>query len=113
MTRGDSITTRQAIQSFPTGALAEGSDLAIGSVHKTLTGLGQTSVLSVGSRRIDTERLKLCFELRSSRASRRCSCREVAHGTPWRIRDNGFTVDQGTFTTRRPSMPLKSAGLHV
>src|SRR4051795_5061463 len=42
---------------LPAGALERGSDLAIGSVHKSLAGLGQTSVLSVGSDRIDTERL--------------------------------------------------------
>jgi arginine/lysine/ornithine decarboxylase len=52
--------------SLPEGALAQGSDLAIGSVHKTLTGLSQTSVLSVGSDRIDVDRLKLCFELEES-----------------------------------------------
>ena len=51
---------------LPTGALQEGSDLAIGSVHKTLSGLSQTSVLSVGSDRIDRERLQLCFELEES-----------------------------------------------
>jgi arginine decarboxylase len=51
---------------LPDGALSQGSDLAIGSAHKTLTALGQTSVLSVGSDRIDTERLQLCFELEES-----------------------------------------------
>jgi arginine decarboxylase len=51
---------------LPEGALAQGSDLAIGSVHKTLTGMGQTSVLSVGSDRVDSERLQLCFELEES-----------------------------------------------
>src|SRR4051795_10089316 len=51
---------------LPAGALSQGADLAIGSVHKTLSGLGQTSVLSVGSDRIDTERLQLCFELEES-----------------------------------------------
>src|SRR5207302_5334311 len=51
---------------LPEGALAQGSDLAIGSVHKSLTGLSQTSVLSVGSDRIDVDRLKLCFELEES-----------------------------------------------
>src|SRR4051812_13868583 len=51
---------------LPEGSLAQGSDLAIGSVHKTLTGLCQASVLSVGSDRIDTERLQLCFELEES-----------------------------------------------
>src|SRR3954471_23339661 len=51
---------------LPEGALAQGADLAIGSVHKTLSGLSQTSVLSVGSDRIDMERLQLCFELEES-----------------------------------------------
>jgi arginine decarboxylase len=51
---------------LPRGALSQGSDLAIGSVHKTLSGLSQTSVLSVGLDRIDTERLTLCFELEES-----------------------------------------------
>src|SRR5215210_1204555 len=51
---------------LPEGALSQGSDLAIGSAHKTLTALGQTSVLSVGSDRIDMERLQLCFELEES-----------------------------------------------
>jgi arginine/lysine/ornithine decarboxylase len=51
---------------LPEGALSQGSDLAIGSVHKSLTGLSQTSVLSVGSDRIDLERLGLCFELEES-----------------------------------------------
>jgi arginine/lysine/ornithine decarboxylase len=51
---------------LPTGALKLGADLAIGSVHKTLSGLSQTSVLSVGSDRIDIERLKLSFELEES-----------------------------------------------
>jgi arginine decarboxylase len=51
---------------LPDGALSHGADLTIGSVHKTLSGLTQTSVLSVGSDRIDTERLQLCFELEES-----------------------------------------------
>jgi arginine decarboxylase len=51
---------------LPEGALSRGSDLAIGSVHKTLTGLSQTSVLSVASDRIDVDRLSLCFELEES-----------------------------------------------
>src|SRR3954464_4459215 len=51
---------------LPNGALEQGADLTIGSVHKTLSALTQTSVLSVGSDRIDTERLQLCFELEES-----------------------------------------------
>src|SRR3954451_2616591 len=51
---------------LPEGSLAQGADLAIGSVHKTLTGLGQTSVLSMQGDLVDSERLKLCFELEQS-----------------------------------------------
>src|SRR5437868_7463918 len=51
---------------LPKGALEQGADLTIGSVHKTLSALSQTSVLSVGSDRIDMERLQLCFELEES-----------------------------------------------
>jgi arginine/lysine/ornithine decarboxylase len=56
-------------QALPAPALAQGADLAIGSVHKTISGLSQTSVLSVGSDRIDSERLNLCFELQESTSS--------------------------------------------
>src|SRR4051812_18131277 len=51
---------------LPEGAISQGADLTIGSAHKTLSALSQTSVLSVGSDRIDTERLQLCFELEES-----------------------------------------------
>src|ERR1700712_5700531 len=51
---------------LPPSALESGADLAIGSVHKTLNGLGQTSVLSVQGDRIDSSRLELIFELEQS-----------------------------------------------
>src|SRR3954452_15628459 len=51
---------------LPPSALECGADLAIGSVHKTLNGFGQTSVLSVQGDRIDTSRLELVFELAQS-----------------------------------------------
>jgi arginine decarboxylase len=48
---------------LPEGALSQGADLAIGSVHKTLSGFSQTSVLSMQGDLVDPERLSLCFEL--------------------------------------------------
>jgi arginine decarboxylase len=51
---------------LPASALESGADLAIGSVHKTLSGLSQTSVLSVQGERIDRDRLHLVFELEQS-----------------------------------------------
>ena len=51
---------------LPKGSLVQGADLAIGSVHKSLTGLAQTSVISVQGDLIDQTRLQLCFELEES-----------------------------------------------
>jgi arginine/lysine/ornithine decarboxylase len=61
---------------LPEGALAQGADLAIGSVHKTLSGFSQTSVLSMRGDLVDPPGASLCASsLRSPRASRRsCSC---------------------------------------
>jgi arginine decarboxylase len=47
---------------LPAFALDVGADLAIGSVHKTLSGLSQTSVISVKGSRIDPSRLALALE---------------------------------------------------
>jgi len=51
---------------LPPSAIESGADLAIGSVHKTLNGFGQTSVLSVQGDRLDSSRLELVFELEQS-----------------------------------------------
>jgi arginine decarboxylase len=51
---------------LPDHALACGADLAIGSAHKSLTALSQTSVLSVQGDLIDRDRLQRCFELEES-----------------------------------------------
>jgi arginine decarboxylase len=51
---------------LPPSALESGADISIGSVHKTLNGLLQTSVLSQSGDRIDSDRLSLVFELLQS-----------------------------------------------
>jgi arginine decarboxylase len=51
---------------LPPSSMESGADLAIGSVHKTLNGFGQTSVLSVQGDLVDTSRLELVFELEQS-----------------------------------------------
>lgn len=51
---------------LPPSALECGADLCIGSVHKSLNGLQQTSVLSKQGNRIDSTRLSLVFELEQS-----------------------------------------------
>jgi arginine decarboxylase len=79
---------------LPEGALVQGSDLAIGSVHKTLTGMGQTSVLSVGSDRIDTERLQLCFELEESTSASSCAKDPTCSTAPCAPR--GFSASGST-----------------
>ncbi len=48
---------------LPPSAMESGADLSIGSVHKTLNGFDQTSVLSHSGDRIDSTRLSIVFEL--------------------------------------------------
>jgi arginine decarboxylase len=85
---------------LPPGALGEGSDLAIGSVHKTLTGLSQTSVLSVGSDRIDTERLMLCFELEESTSVSALLLSSIDGARRQFVRDGTELVDRGVQSAR-------------
>jgi arginine decarboxylase len=51
---------------LPESAVEVGADLVIGSVHKSLSGLSQTSILCVQGDLIDRDRLQLCFELEES-----------------------------------------------
>jgi arginine/lysine/ornithine decarboxylase len=48
---------------LPASALESGADIAIGSVHKTIGGLGQTSVISVQGPRVDQDRLAFALKL--------------------------------------------------
>jgi arginine/lysine/ornithine decarboxylase len=47
---------------LPPGAMESGVDVALGSGHKAMTSLSQTSFLSVQGELVDVERLQLCFE---------------------------------------------------
>src|SRR2546423_521522 len=85
---------------LPMGALGEGSDLAIGSVHKTLSGLSQTSVLSVGSDRIDMERLKLCFELEESTSVSALLLSSIDGARRQVVREGDQLVDRGIESAR-------------
>src|SRR4051812_18953120 len=85
---------------LPKGALEQGSDLAIGSVHKTLTGLGQTSVLSVGSDRIDSERLTLCFELEESTSSSALLLAGIDLARAQFVRDGSALLDRAVSSAR-------------
>ncbi len=85
---------------LPAGALKQGSDLAIGSVHKTLTGLLQTSVLSVGSERIDTERLELCFELEASTSTSTLLLSSIDGARRQFVREGRELLDRGLGSAR-------------
>jgi arginine/lysine/ornithine decarboxylase len=85
---------------LPEGALAQGSDLAIGSVHKTLTGLSQTSVLSVGSDRIDMERLQLCFELEESTSASAVLLSTIDGARAQFVRDGRELLDRAVASAR-------------
>jgi arginine decarboxylase len=47
---------------LPPGSMESGSDLAVASFHKSLTGLMQTSIILVQGERIDMERLQLALD---------------------------------------------------
>jgi arginine/lysine/ornithine decarboxylase len=85
---------------MPEGALTQGSDLAIGSAHKTLTGLGQTSVLSVGSDRIDAERLQLCFELEESTSTSTLLLSSIDGARRQAVRDGYELLDRAVRAAR-------------
>jgi arginine decarboxylase len=48
---------------LPPSALSGGADMSFGSVHKTMNGLGQASVINIKGKRIDQDRFSLCFDL--------------------------------------------------
>src|SRR3954464_12938176 len=85
---------------LPEGALAQGADLAIGSVHKTITGLGQTSVLSIGRDRIDSERLNLCFELEKSTSVSTVLLSSIDGARRQFVRDGRELLDRAITTAR-------------
>src|SRR5436305_5174339 len=100
---------------LPEGSLAQGSDLAIGSVHKTLTGLSQTSVLSVGSDRIDMERLQLCFELEESTSSSALLLSSIDGARRQFVRDGRGLLDRALASARlmRERIAREVPGVHV
>src|SRR4051812_761663 len=85
---------------LPKGALEQGSDLAIGSVHKTLSGLSQTSVLSVGSERIDMQRLQLCFELEESTSTSALLLSSIDGARRQFVREGGQLLDRAVRSAR-------------
>jgi arginine/lysine/ornithine decarboxylase len=83
---------------LPEPALPQGADLAIGSVHKTLSGLSQTSVLSVGSDRIDPQRLSLCFELEESTSASSLLLSSIDGARRQFVRDGEQLLDRAVQT---------------
>jgi arginine decarboxylase len=48
---------------LPTSAMHCGADISFGSIHKTMNGLGQASIINVRGDLIDKDRFTLCFDL--------------------------------------------------
>src|SRR2546421_2383987 len=100
MTRGGFDYKLSGHPDLPEGALSQGSDLAIGSVRKTLTGLSQTSVLSVGSDRIDLDRLGLCFELEESTSASALLLSSIDGARAQFVRDGAELLDRAVRSAR-------------
>src|SRR3954447_3534426 len=97
---GASTTRAAGIPSCPRERWPKGADLAIGSVHKTITGLGRTSVLSVGTDRIDSERLQLCFELEKSTSASTVLLSSIDGARRQFVRDGHELLDRAIATAR-------------
>jgi arginine decarboxylase len=50
-------------EELPTSAMHCGADISFGSIHKTMNGLGQASIINLRGGLIDKDRLTLCFDL--------------------------------------------------
>ncbi|HEV7585605.1 MAG TPA: DegT/DnrJ/EryC1/StrS family aminotransferase [Solirubrobacteraceae bacterium] len=100
---------------LPEGGLSRGADLAIGSVHKTLPGLSQTSVLSVGSERIDTARLELCFELEESTSTSSLLLSSIDGARRQFVREGRQLLDRALSSARllRERLAAELPELHV
>lgn len=48
---------------LPESAMHCGADISFGSIHKTMNGLGQSSILNLKGELIDKDRFTLCFDL--------------------------------------------------
>ncbi len=48
---------------LPPSALSCGADMSFGSIHKTMNGLGQSSIINLQGKLIDQDRFTLCFDL--------------------------------------------------
>jgi arginine/lysine/ornithine decarboxylase len=48
---------------LPSSAMSNGADISFGSIHKTMNGLGQASIINVQGKLIDRDRMTLCFDL--------------------------------------------------
>jgi arginine decarboxylase len=48
---------------LPASALSCGADMSFGSIHKTMNGLGQSSIINLRGKLIDEDRFTLCFDL--------------------------------------------------
>src|SRR3954467_4645790 len=86
---------------LPSAALDQGADIAIGSVHKTLTGLTQTSVLSVGGDLVDTERLQLCVELEESTSASSLLLSSIDGARAQFVRDGREMLDRAIASAHR------------
>jgi arginine decarboxylase len=48
---------------LPASALSCGADMSFGSIHKTMNGLSQASIINLQGKRIEQDRFTLCFDL--------------------------------------------------
>jgi arginine/lysine/ornithine decarboxylase len=96
---------------LPPFALDAGADLAIGSVHKTLSGLSQTSIISVKGSRIDTDRLSLSLEAYQTTSSSSLLLASIDAARRQMVEEGEMLIGEALRLARRLRFGARELGL--
>jgi arginine decarboxylase len=83
----------------------------IGSVHKTLGGLGQTSIISFQGSRVDTERLSLALEMFQCTSGSRVLLASIDAARRQMVREGESLLGRALASARRLRAAARDLGL--
>jgi arginine decarboxylase len=96
---------------LPPFALDVGADIAIGSVHKTLSGMSQTSMISVKGDRVDSARLSLSLETYQSTSASAVLLASIDAARHQMVHDGERLLGEALRLARRLRMGARELGL--
>lgn len=96
---------------LPAFPLELGADLVIGSVHKTLGALGQTSIISFQGPRVDPERLSLALEMFQSTSGSSVLLASIDAARRQMVREGEALLGRALASARRLRAAARDLGL--